>query len=83
MVEFTLIEFLSRYSGDANNVKLYECRHSIIGDGAPYPWPDEDLVASSPNIGAYLDRMIQRWEVVGGCLCAVVGYIRGDYENHY
>lgn len=81
--EYTLFHLLMRYSGDQNKVKLYECRHSIIGDGAPYPWPEEDLIASAPAIGAYLDRTVHRWEVVDGCLHAVVGYILGNYENHY
>lgn len=81
--EYTLFELLMKYSGDRNNIKLYECRHSIIGDGAPYPWPEEDLIASAPVAGEYLDRTVHRWEVVDGYLHAVVGYILGDYENHY
>lgn len=31
----------------------------------------------------YLDYTVQCWEVVDGCLHAVVGFIRGDCENHY
>lgn len=81
--EYTLLELLMKCSGDHNSVKLYECRHSIIGDGAPYPWPEEDLIASAPAIGEYFDRPVHRWEVVDGCLHAVVGFIRGDYEKHY
>lgn len=72
-----------KYSGDRNSIKLYKCRHSIIGDDAPYPWPEEDLIASAPTIGKHLDRTVQRWEVAEGYLHAVVGYILGDYENHY
>ena len=83
MERFVLINLLATYSGDQNNIKLYECRYSIIGDGAPYPWPQEDLVASAPEVRVYLDRPVHRWEVVDGCLHAVIGFIHRDFESHY
>lgn len=80
---YTLSNLLMDNSGERTKVKLYECRYSIIGDGAPYPWPEEDLITSAPAITAYLDRIVHRWEVVDDYLCAVVGFIKGDYEKHY
>ena len=53
--DFTFLEFLSKYSGEHNKIKLYECRHSIIRDGAPYPLPKQDLVAAAPDIVDYLE----------------------------
>jgi len=80
---FTFSDLLFKYSGDRNKVKLYKCRFSIIGDGAYYPWPEQDLVATAPEFVEYLDSHVHRWEVVDDCLCAVVGFIRDGFENHY
>lgn len=82
----TLYDLVSRYSGD-RKLKLYECRHSIIGDGAPYPWPEQDLIDTWDSWAgkdpAFWEREVYRWEIVGGYLCAVVGFIRSDFDKHY
>ena len=72
--QYTLFDLLQRYNGDRNEVRLYECRFSIIADGAPYSWPEADLVAAAPMLGGYLNRPVERWEVVDGCLHVVVGF---------